>query len=41
MARVRYAAEQNIGKLREVEVLLAKGSTEAQACKQIEVAEQT
>ena len=41
MARVRYTAEQLIGKLREAEVLLAKGSTAAQACKQIGVTEQT
>ena len=41
MARVRYTAEQIIGKLREAEVLLAKGGTAAQACKQIGVTEQT
>ena len=41
MARVRYTAEQIIGKLREAEVLLSKGSTAAQVCRQIGVAEQT
>lgn len=41
MARVKYAAEQIIGKLREAEVFLAKGGTAAQACKQIGVTEQT
>lgn len=41
MARIRYSAEQIISKLREAEVLLAKGSTAAQVCKQIGVTEQT
>ena len=41
MARVRYMAEQIIGKLREAEVWLAKGSTAAQVYKQIGVTEQT
>ena len=41
MARVKYSAEQIIGKLKEAEVLLAKGGTAAQACKQIAVTEQT
>lgn len=41
MARARYSAEQIIGKLREAEVLLAKGSTAGQACKAIGVTEQT
>jgi transposase-like protein len=41
MERVRYTAEQIIAKLREVEVLLAKGSTAGQAWKQIGVTEQT
>ena len=41
MARKRYTAEQIIGKLREVEVMLAQGSTAALACKQIGVTEQT
>jgi putative transposase len=41
MARVRYTGEQIIGKLREVEVLPAKSSTSALACRQIGVTEQT
>jgi len=41
MTRVRYTAEQIIRKLREAEVVLAKGGKVAQVCKQIEVTEQT
>ena len=41
MARQRFTPEQIIGKLREVEVLVAKGSTVADASRQIEVTEQT
>ena len=41
MARIRYSAEQIINKLREAEVLLAKGSTASQVCKHIGVSEQT
>ncbi len=37
----RYTPEQIIGKLREAEVVLAKGGNAAQVCKQIEVTEQT
>ena len=37
MATKRYTAEQIISKLREAEVLLAKGMTVSQACKQIGV----
>lgn len=37
----RYGAEQIIPKLREAELDLAKGLTVAQACKKIEVTEQT
>jgi putative transposase len=37
----RYGAEQIIPKLREAEVDLAKGLTEAQTCKKIGVTEQT
>jgi len=41
MARVRYTAEQIIRKLREAEVVLAKGAKVTQVCKQIGVTEQT
>ncbi len=44
MARVRYTAEQILGKLREVEVLLvrcSRSSTAGQACKQSGGPEQT
>ena len=41
MKKTRYTPEQIIGKLREAEVVLAKGGNLAQVCKQIEVTEQT
>lgn len=41
MATKRYTAEQIISKLREAEVLLAKGISVSQASKQIGVVEQT
>jgi putative transposase len=41
MARKRHSAEQIIQKLREAEIALSHGKTVAQACKTIEVAEQT
>ena len=41
MARKRYPIEQIIHKLREAEVRISQGATVAQACKAIEVAEQT
>jgi len=41
MARQRFKPEQIIGKLREVEIVVAKGSTMAEACRQIGVTEQT
>ena len=41
MARKRYLPEQIIGYLREVEVLLSKGSTVPQICRTIGIAEQT
>jgi outer membrane protein TolC len=41
MARKRHSAEQIIQKLREAEIALGQGKTVAQACKAIEVAEQT
>ncbi len=41
MGRRRYTPEQIIGKLREAEVLLAKGHTVGQACRKLAVTEQT
>ncbi len=41
MSRNRHTSEQIIGKLREAEVELAKGTPVAQACKRIGVTEQT
>ncbi len=41
MARRRFSADQIVNKLREMDVLLAQGTTVAQGCKQIGVAEQT
>ena len=41
MARKRFTAEQIIPKLRTVEVELSKGATVAEACKKIQVTEQT
>ena len=41
MARQRFTAEQIIGKLREVEVFVAKGGSVADASRQIGVVEQT
>ena len=41
MPRRKHRPEQILGKLREVEVSLAKGETVARAVKQIEVTEQT
>ena len=41
MARKRNSAEEIVNKLREAEVLIAKGTTVAQACKQIGVTDQT
>ena len=39
--RRRYSPEQIVMKLREAEVLLSQGQTIAQACKAIEISEQT
>ena len=39
--RRRYSPEQMITKLREAEILLSQGQTIAQACKTLEVSEQT
>jgi transposase-like protein len=41
MARKRFKPEEIISKLREVEVLLAKGGTVLEGCRQIGVTEQT
>ena len=41
MARAKHTPEIIIGKLREVEVLVAKGATVAEASRQIGVTEQT
>ncbi len=41
MARRRHTAEEIIHKLREAEVALSQGKTVTQACKQLEVTEQT
>ena len=41
MARKRYTAEQIISKLREAEVVLAKGQTTSQVCKKLEITENT
>ena len=41
MAKKRHTAEQIIDKLREAEVLLGQGVTVAQACKKLEITQQT
>lgn len=41
MPRKRFTPEQIITKLREAEVRLSKGQTVAQACKALDVTEQT
>lgn len=41
MPRKRFSAEQIVNKLREAEVLIAQGKTVSQACKQIEITDQT
>jgi len=41
MSRKRHSIDQIITKLREAEVRIARGETIAQACKAIEVTEQT
>ncbi len=41
MKKTRHTPEQIIGKLREAEVVLTKGGTVGQVCKQIGVSEQT
>ena len=39
--RIRYTPEQIITKLREAEVYLSQGQTIAQACRKIEISDQT
>ncbi len=39
--RIRYTPEQIITKLREAEVCLSQGQTIAQACRKIEISDQT
>jgi len=41
MGRKRYSAEQIINKLREAEVLLAKGQKASQVCRKLGVTENT
>ncbi len=41
MPRKRFSSEQIILKLREAEVLLSQGQTVQQACKTLEISEQT
>jgi transposase-like protein len=41
VVRKRYNVEEIIHKLREAEVLLVQGSSIAQACKQLGIADQT
>lgn len=41
MSRKRFSAEEIVNKLREADVLIARGQTVAQASKQIGVADQT
>jgi putative transposase len=41
MGRQRFTPEQIIAKLREVDVLVGRGTTAVEACRQIGIAEQT
>lgn len=41
MPRKRFSAEDIVNKLREADVLISQGQTIAQACKQIEITDQT
>lgn len=41
MSRKRFSAEEIVNKLREADVLIAKGQSIAQVCKQIGVIDQT
>ena len=41
MPRKRFSAEEIVNKLGEADVLISQGQTIAQACKQIEITDQT
>jgi len=41
MSRKRYSAEQVVAKLREADVLLGKGQTVLEVCKQLEITDVT
>ena len=41
MARKRYSAEQIIGRLRQVEILISEGKTIGEAARQLSISEQT
>ncbi len=41
MARKRYSAEQIVSKLREADVLIGKGQSVAEVCKQLEITDVT
>lgn len=41
MSRKRYTPEQNIGMLREAEVLLSQGGTTGDVCRQLGISEQS
>lgn len=41
MGRQRFTPEQIIAKLREVDVIVGRGGTTDEACRQIGIAEQT
>jgi transposase-like protein len=41
MGRQRFTPEQIIAKLREVDVLVGRGATAVEACRQIGIVEQT
>lgn len=41
MGRQRFTPEQIIAKLREVDVIVGRGGTAVEACRQIGIAEQT
>lgn len=41
MGRQRFTSEQIIAKLREIEVLVGRGATAVEACRQAGIAEQT
>ena len=41
MARKRYSAAQNIGHLRQAEILISEGKTIGEAARQLSISEQT